>query len=110
MTDTLKSPTRRQLLSMIGKTAGATAMYQAMTTLGFASESSFKAGMDLKGAPPGASIIILGAGLAGLTAAYELRKAGYSVKVGVAGRSMQVRAIQSLAAKWLLVILKKAII
>ena len=81
MTDTLKSPTRRQLLSMIGKTAGATAMYQAMTTLGFASESSFKAGMDLKGAPPGASIIILGAGLAGLTAAYELRKAGYSVKV-----------------------------
>lgn len=81
MTETLKSPTRRQLLSMIGKTAGATAMYQAMTTLGFASESSFKAGMDLNGAPPGASIIILGAGLAGLTAAYELRKAGYSVKV-----------------------------
>lgn len=35
MTDTLKSPTRRQLLSMIGKTAGATAMYQAMTTLSF---------------------------------------------------------------------------
>lgn len=81
MTDTLKSPTRRQLLSMIGKTAGATAMYQAMTTLGFASESSFKAGMALSGAPEGASIIILGAGLAGLTAAYELRKAGYNVTV-----------------------------
>ena len=81
MKDMLQSPTRRQLLSMIGKTAGATAMYQAMTTLGFASESSFKEQMDLKGAPPGASIIVLGAGLAGLTAAYELRKAGYSVKV-----------------------------
>ena len=81
MKDMLQSPTRRQLLSMIGKTAGATAMYQAMTTLGFASESSFKETMDLKGAPPGASIIVLGAGLGGLTAAYELRKAGYDVKV-----------------------------
>ena len=81
MKDMLQSPTRRQLLSMIGKTAGATAMYQAMTTLGFASESSFKGEMALTGAPAGASIIILGAGLAGLTAAYELRKAGYSVKV-----------------------------
>ena len=48
MKDMLQSPTRRQLLSMIGKTAGATAMYQAMTTLGFASESSFKETMDLK--------------------------------------------------------------
>ncbi len=81
MTDMLQSPTRRQLLSMIGKTAGATAMYQAMTTLGFASESSFKQEMNLTGAPAGVSIIVLGAGLAGLTAAYELRKAGYKVKV-----------------------------
>lgn len=81
MNDVLQSPTRRQLLSMIGKTAGATAMYQAMTTLGFASESSFKQEMNLKGAPAGASIVILGAGLGGLTAAYELRKAGYKVTV-----------------------------
>ncbi len=81
MKDKLQSPTRRQLFTMIGKTAGATAMYQAMTTLGFASESTFKEAMDLKGAPPGASIIVLGAGLGGLTAAYELRKAGYNVKV-----------------------------
>ena len=81
MKDMLQSPTRRQLLSMIGKTAGATAMYQAMTTLGFASESTFQESMELEGAPPGASIIVLGAGLGGLTAAYELRQAGYNVKV-----------------------------
>lgn len=42
MKDMLQSPTRRQLLSMIGKTAGATAMYQAMTTLGFARSLLFK--------------------------------------------------------------------
>ena len=81
MTDLPQSPTRRQLLSMIGKTAGGAAMYQAMTSLGFASESSFQAEMNLTGAPEGASIVILGAGLGGLTAAYELRKAGYKVKV-----------------------------
>lgn len=81
MLDNLKSPTRRQLLTMIGKTAGGAAMYQAMTTLGFASESSFKKELELSGAPAGASIIVLGAGLAGLTAAYELRKAGYKVTV-----------------------------
>ena len=81
MNNLLHSPTRRQLLAMIGKTAGATAMYQAMTTLGFASESSFKQEMDLKGAPAGASTVILGAGLGGLTAAYELRKADYKVTV-----------------------------
>ena len=81
MKDLLSSPTRRQLLAMIGKTAGATAMYQAMTALGFASESSFKQEIELKGAPAGASIVILGAGLGGLTAAYELRKAGYKVTV-----------------------------
>ncbi len=73
--------TRRALLSMIGKAAGGTAMYHAMTALGFAAESSFKGPLDLQGAPKGTSILILGAGMAGLSAAYELRRAGYEVKV-----------------------------
>ena len=74
---------RRAVLSWIGKTAGAAAMYQAMTTLGFASESKFdKNNYQLTGgAPKGATVLILGAGLAGMTAAYELRKAGYQVKM-----------------------------
>jgi monoamine oxidase len=75
------SLSRRQLLRMIGATAGATAMYQAMSTLGFAAESPYQGPIDLQGAPRGASVVILGAGMAGLTAAYELRNAGYKVQV-----------------------------
>jgi monoamine oxidase len=75
------APTRRKLLSWIGRTAGGAAMYQAMTALGFAAESPYRAPLKLEGAPKGASVLILGAGLAGLVAAYELRQAGYSVKV-----------------------------
>ncbi|SFQ31358.1 monoamine oxidase [Geopseudomonas sagittaria] len=72
---------RRTLLAWIGKTAGAAAMYQAMTALSFAGESSYKGHFELSAAPAGASVLVLGAGLAGMTAAYELRKAGYKVKV-----------------------------
>ena len=73
--------TRRQLLSMIGSTAGGTAMYQAMSSLGLAAESPFKAPSRLTGAPAGASVLVLGAGIAGMVAAYELRNAGYRVQV-----------------------------
>jgi monoamine oxidase len=72
---------RRQLLQMIGTTAGAGAMYQAMSSLGLAAESPYQGPIDLQGAPKGATVLILGAGLAGMTAAYELRNAGYSVQV-----------------------------
>ena len=72
---------RRELLRMIGITAGSAAMYQAMSGLGFAAESPYKGPIDLQGAPHGASVLILGAGMAGMTAAYELRNAGYRVQV-----------------------------
>jgi monoamine oxidase len=72
---------RRTLLSWIGKAAGAGAMYQAMTALGFAAESTPVSELNLSGVPKGASVLILGAGLAGMTAAYELRNAGYQVKI-----------------------------
>jgi len=73
--------TRRQLLSMIGSTAGGAAMYQAMSSLGLAADSRFKAPSRLTGAPAGASVLVLGAGIAGMVAAYELRSAGYRVQV-----------------------------
>jgi len=72
---------RRQLLTMIGVSAGATAMYQAMHSLGFAAESKFQGPIRLSAAPKGASVLVLGAGIAGLVAAYELRNAGYQVQV-----------------------------
>src|ERR1700735_4024899 len=75
------SLSRRQLLRMIGAAAGGSAMYQAMSSLGFAAESPYRGPIDLQGAPRGASVVILGAGMAGMTAAYELRNAGYSVQV-----------------------------
>jgi len=75
------SISRRRLLSMIGMTAGSTAMYQAMHSLGFAAESSFRDPVQLSAAPKGASVLVLGAGIAGLVAAYELRNAGYRVQV-----------------------------
>jgi monoamine oxidase len=66
---------------MIGMSAGGTAMYQAMHSLGFAAESSFKGPANLAAAPKGASVLVLGAGIAGMVAAYELRNAGYKVQV-----------------------------
>jgi len=75
------SSSRRDLLRMIGVTAGSAAMYQAMSSLGFGAESPYRGPVDLQGAPKGASVLILGAGMAGMSAAYELRNAGYQVQV-----------------------------
>src|SRR6516162_11145551 len=72
---------RRDLLSLIGTMAGSAAMYHAMTALGFASDSRYRGPVKLEGDPKGASVLILGAGLAGMTAALELRKAGYKVQI-----------------------------
>ncbi len=74
-------PRRRDLLKLIGSAAGGAAMYQAMTSLGFAAELPYRGPIKLEGDPKGASVVVLGAGLAGMTAAFELRQAGYKVEV-----------------------------
>jgi monoamine oxidase len=74
-------PTRRELLTRIGVAAGSVAMYQAMTQLGHAAGTNFAGPPNLSGAKPGTSVLVLGAGLAGMLAAYELRRAGYSVRI-----------------------------
>ena len=63
------SPSRRNLLHMIGVTAGSAAMYQAMASLCFAADSPYRGPVDLQGAPRGASVLVLGAGIAGMSAA-----------------------------------------
>jgi monoamine oxidase len=93
--------TRRQLLTRIGIIAGSVGMYQAMTTLGHAAGTDFSGPPDLAGGKPGTSVLVLGAGLAGMLAAYELRKAGYSVRVlefqnRSGGRNMTLRGGDSL--------------
>jgi monoamine oxidase len=72
---------RRDLLSLIGAVSGSAAMYHAMTSLGFAADSGYQGPIKLDGDAKGASVLILGAGLAGMTAALELRKAGYNVRI-----------------------------
>src|ERR1700720_813720 len=72
---------RRDLLTLIGTVSGSAAMYHAMTSLGFASDSGYRGPIKLDGDPKGASVVILGAGLAGMTAAIELERAGYNVSV-----------------------------
>jgi monoamine oxidase len=52
-----------------------------MTSLGFAVESPYRGPIKLEGDPKGASVVILGAGLAGMTAAFELLRAGYKVQI-----------------------------
>ncbi|MET7461584.1 FAD-dependent oxidoreductase [Nonomuraea sp. NPDC005501] len=75
--------TRRGLLVGIGAAGGAGAMYAAMGALGLAPSGQDKAfaaprpgDFSLSGRAA-AKVVILGAGVAGLTVAYELGKAGY---------------------------------
>ena len=97
MADQITAPmSRRSLFKMIGMTAGSAVMYQAMTDLGFAGESGYTGPINLSGDPKGASVLVLGAGLAGLTAALELSRAGYKVQVleyqhKAGGRNISIR-------------------
>jgi monoamine oxidase len=52
-----------------------------MDALGFGIASATEAPPELAGGAKKTKIVMLGAGLAGMTAAYELSKAGYQVQV-----------------------------
>lgn len=75
--------TRRTLLQRIGAIGGAGAAYMAMEVLGLAVPTP--AGAEDFALRPrsgnGKSVVILGAGIAGLVSAYELQRSGYRVTV-----------------------------
>ena len=75
--------TRRQILMRFGAVAGVAGAYAAARGLGLTGGDEAWAGMpDLKpGSGRGTRVVILGAGVAGLSAAYELGKAGYDCTV-----------------------------
>jgi monoamine oxidase len=91
--------TRRALLEHIGRAGGVGAAYMAMETLGLAiptpaGAENFRLPAD---SGHGKSVVILGAGIAGLVSAYELQRAGYRVTVleardRIGGRSWTIRA------------------
>lgn len=90
--------TRRGFLEAVGRAGGAAAVYETMTAMGLLRMPEAFAGPPAL--PPGHGtgklVVILGAGIAGLTAAYELHKAGYEIvileaKERAGGRSYTVR-------------------
>ncbi len=74
--------TRRQILMRFGAAAGVAGVYGAMHALGMTGDAAW-AGMPslAPGSGKGTKVVILGAGAAGMSAAYELGKAGYECVV-----------------------------
>lgn len=90
--------TRRSLLEQIGAMGGVGATYLAMEALGLAVATPAGAqNFSLpKASGNGRSVVILGAGVAGLVSAYELMQAGYRVTVleardRIGGRAWTIR-------------------
>jgi monoamine oxidase len=78
----MASITRRNFINLVGKAGGYTAVYNTMAAMGLLPVPAYAGPPQL--APEsgrGVRVVILGAGIAGLTAAYELTKAGYQCVV-----------------------------
>lgn len=88
---------RRSLLHRIGAVGGYGAAYSAMVSLGLMATPARASAPSLpSNLGGGRSVVVLGAGIAGLTAAYELERAGFQVTVleardRVGGRNWTLR-------------------
>jgi monoamine oxidase len=72
---------RRQFLERLATVGGFGAAYASMRALGFTGEPAQAQPLQLARAKKGASVVVLGAGMAGLVSAWELSEAGYDVTV-----------------------------
>jgi monoamine oxidase len=72
---------RRGFLKMLGAVGGTSLVMGAMDAWGMGLASAQDAPPELSGNGDGKRVIILGAGLAGMTAAYELSKLGYDTPI-----------------------------
>src|SRR5438045_8872271 len=75
--------TRRRFLEGVGRAGGASAVYRAMTAMGLMPELEPWTGpIELpQDSGQGKSVLVLGSGIAGLAAAYELTRAGFKCQV-----------------------------
>jgi monoamine oxidase len=88
--------TRRQLLERLGAAGGYSAAYLGMEAMGLLTRPAAAAPFALPPAPRGRKVVVLGAGIAGLVAVHELRRAGWNVTVleardRIGGRVWSVR-------------------
>ncbi len=97
------SGTRRDFLQQVGSVGGFRAAYLSMQALGLLGAAAAAEPLALaNGEAHGTKVVILGAGVAGLSAAYELGKAGYTCLVleardRVGGRNWSIRRGAALA-------------
>lgn len=73
--------TRRRFLHLLGLTGGSAAVWNAMDAWNLLGASTASQPPTLEGEGNGTRVVVLGAGLAGMTAAYELGRRGYDVEV-----------------------------
>ncbi len=92
-----KNLSRRNFLGLVGAAGGSTAVYQTAMAMGLMQDTGQVAMLDLQNAgPAGNKVAILGAGISGLTIAYELERAGYDVTIieasrRIGGRNLTLR-------------------
>jgi monoamine oxidase len=73
--------TRRRFLTRLAAAGGAPLVYEAMTGLGLLAAPARQTRFELPGRVSNVRVLVLGAGITGLTVAYELGKAGYDCRV-----------------------------
>jgi monoamine oxidase len=88
---------RRSLIHLVGKAGGVAAAYHTMAAMGLLAVPSAYAGPPALPPGRGRRVIIIGAGIAGMVLAYELRKAGYQplileARTRPGGRNWSLRA------------------